>query len=126
MAATNAAKVGRPSKYNQEIVDAARLYIDNYKDHGDTIPSHAGMACVLKINKSTLYDWAEDSEKEFSDILAECNQSQERVLLNGGLSNEFNAAICKLALGKQGYSEKIEQDNHHIVQTHEDWLKSLD
>ena len=117
---------GRPTKYCQEIVDKAWEYIDNYKDHGDVIPSHAGMACVLDIGKSTLYDWAEDPDKEFSDILGKCNQKQEKVLLNGGLSNEFNAAITKLALGKQGYSEKIENDNHHIVVTHEQWLEGLE
>jgi hypothetical protein len=117
---------GRPTKYCQEIVDKAWEYIDNFADHGDKIPSHAGMACVLDLCKTTLYDWAEDPEKEFSYILAKCNQKQERTLLNGGLGNEMNAAIVKLALGKQGYSDKTETDNHHIVQTHEEWLKSLD
>jgi hypothetical protein len=119
-------KTGRPTKYNDDIVAAAWDYISTYKQHGDCIPSHAGMACVLKLNKSTLYDWADDPEKEFSNILAACNQSQERVLLNGGLSNEFNSAITKLALGKQGYSEKQEIDNTHVLMSHEEWLDSLD
>jgi hypothetical protein len=117
---------GRPTKYCQEIVDAAWEYIENYKEHEDVIPSHAGLACVLNLNKSTLYDWAQDPEKEFSNILAKCNQKQEKVLLNGGLSGDFNAAITKLALGKQGYSEKIENDTNLVVQTHEEWLNSLD
>lgn len=117
---------GRPTKYNPEIVAKAWDYIENYADTGDVIPSHAGMACVLNLNKSTLYDWADDEAKEFSDILAKCNQAQERVLLNGGLSNTFNSAITKLALGKQGYSEKHETDNTHVVVSHEDWLNSLD
>jgi hypothetical protein len=119
-------KEGRPTKYNKEIVAAAREYIQNYKAYDDVIPSHAGMACVLKLNKSTLYDWANDPEKDFSDILAECNQAQERVLLNGGLDNSFNSAITKLALGKQGYSEKTEVDNTHVLMSHEEWLDSLD
>ena len=121
-----ASPVGRPTKYCDEIVAQARGYIKKYQAHGDTIPSIAGMACAIGIAKSTLYDWAEDDNKEFSDILATCNMQQERILLNGGLSNEFNAAITKLALGKQGYSEKIEQDNHHIVVSHEQWLDSLE
>jgi len=119
-------KMGRPTKYNDEIVAAAWDYISNYKVYDDCIPSHAGMACVLKLNKSTLYDWADDPEKEFSNILAACNQAQERILLNGGLSNEFNSAITKLALGKQGYSEKQEIDNTHVLMSHEEWLDSLD
>lgn len=117
---------GRPTKYNEEIVAAAWDYIENYAKHEDEIPSHAGMACALNITKSTLYDWATHPEKEFSDILAKCNQKQEKVLLNKGLSGVFNAAITKLALGKQGYSEKIENDTNLVVQTHEDWLNSLD
>ena len=42
---------GRPTKYCQEIVDKAWEYIEKYKDHGDVIPSHAGMACALDIGK---------------------------------------------------------------------------
>lgn len=117
---------GRPTKYNEEIVAAAWEYIDNFKDHGDVIPSHAGMACVLDLTKQTLYDWAKDEDKEFSYILAKCNQKQEMTLLNGGLNGEFNAAITKLALGKQGYSDKTETDNTHVVITHEEWLNGLD
>lgn len=118
--------LGRPTKYSDDILAAAWDYIDNYKKHEDVIPSIAGMACALNIAKSTLYLWAEDSDKDFSDILAKCNQKQEKVLLNGGLSGDFNAAITKLALGKQGYSEKIENDTNLVVQTHEEWLNSLD
>jgi hypothetical protein len=118
--------MGRPTKYSKEIEQAALEYIENYQEHGDAIPSHAGMCCAINITKSTLYDWAKHENKNFSEILAKCNQKQEKVLLNGGLTNEFNAAITKLALGKQGYSDKIENDNHHVVQTHEEWLDSLE
>lgn len=116
---------GRPTKYNQDVVDAAWDYIENYREHGDVIPSHAGMACALNLCKTTLYDWATDPDKEFSYILAKCNQMQEKTLLNGGLSNEFNAAITKLALGKQGYSDRTETDNVHKVISQEEWLDSL-
>jgi len=101
---------GRPTKYNDEIVQKARDYVSgHYVEYGHIIPSIAGMALYLDLNRDTLYDWANDSGKEFSDILAKCNITQEVALLNGGLSNDMNAAIVKLALGKQGYSDKIDQ-----------------
>jgi hypothetical protein len=121
-----ATKKGRPSKYCDELVEKAYHYIDNYGDYGDLIPSHAGMAVVLDISKSTLYDWADDPEKAFSDILGKCNQKQEKTLLNGGLGGEFNAAITKLALGKQGYSDKTETDTQVTIMTHEQWLDTLE
>lgn len=96
---------GRPSKYNDEIVKEAYEYIEIYETLGDAIPSHAGMCHYINIGKSTLYDWAQDEEKVFSDILEKCNIAQERVLLSKGLTGDFNAAITKLALGKQGYKE---------------------
>jgi hypothetical protein len=105
---------GRPTKYSREMVDKARAYITNYKEvHGHMIPSIVGMAVVLNVGKSTLYDWANDDEKEFSDILDECMSHQEVKLFNGGLSSEFNSSIVKLALGKHGYSDKVEQDTLH-------------
>jgi len=99
---------GRPTKYNEEIVGKAREYITNYQEHGHAMPSIVGMAVVLNVAKSTLYDWAEDEEKEFSDILDECMDNQELVLFNQALMNEFNSSIAKLALGKHGYHDKVD------------------
>ena len=64
------------------------------------------MAVVLGVAKSTLYKWAEDESTGFSDTLALCNDQQEIKLLNGGLTNTFNATIVKLALANHGYSDK--------------------
>jgi len=100
---------GSPTKYCDEIVQKARDYITDYASHDHIIPSVVGMAIVLKISKSTLYDWADQEGNAFSDILEECMDHQEIKLFNGGLSGDFNAAIAKLALGKHGYHDK--QDN---------------
>lgn len=106
---------GRPTKYTPELLVKAHAYVDNDEDggwefFGDLIPSHAGLAVTIEISRDTLYDWGADPKKEeFSDILAKCNITQERKLLNGGLGGDFNPQITKLALGKQGYSDKIDQ-----------------
>lgn len=104
-------KPGRPTDYNEEILEKTRDYIDNYSDYGDAIPSIAGLADRLGIARSTIYDWAsQEAKKDFSDILENILSRQEKTLLNKGLTNEFNANITKLALGKHGYHDKQETD----------------
>lgn len=103
---------GRPTDYNASILEKANNYLINYKDEGDVIPSIAGLAVVLKIARSTIYDWAKQEEKKaFSDILDDILSKQEQVLMNKGLTGEFNSNITKLALGKHGYHDKQEVDN---------------
>ena len=102
---------GRPTLYNDTIANKAREYIKNYQEYGHAMPSIVGMAVALNVGKSTLYDWANTEGNKFSDILAECMDNQELVLFNNALTNQFNATIAKLALGKHGYSEKTET-NH--------------
>jgi len=104
-------KVGRPTDYSNEILVKARHYLSNFRDYGDIIPSVAGLASHLHIARSTVYDWAkQEDKKEFSDILDDILSDQEKLLLNKGLSGEFNAQITKLVLGKHGYKESSESD----------------
>jgi hypothetical protein len=98
---------GRPSKYNEETISKTQYYLDNYESIGDMIPSIAGLAVYLGIHRDTVYDWSNQIEKQdFSDILGQILAKQEQVLFNKGLTNDFNATIVKLALGKHGYSER--------------------
>jgi hypothetical protein len=103
---------GRPTKLTEALKTRARAYIDGgFKDHGHAIPSHIGMAKVLGVSKSTLYLWGENKDSDFSDILADCMDAQQFTLLNGGLKSEFNSNICKLVLGKHGFSDKQETEH---------------
>jgi hypothetical protein len=102
---------GRPSIYTPELVKRARGYLTRYQDMGDKVPSIAGLACVIGVTRETCHAWANDPEKaEFSHILKELMQRQERALLNGGLGGDFNAPITKMMLTKHGYSDKVETD----------------
>ena len=102
---------GRPTDYNGSILEKSNAYLKSYTEEGDVIPSIAGLACVLKISRTTIYDWAkQEDKKEFSYILADILSKQEKVLMNKGLNGEFNSAIVKLVLGKHGYSDKAETD----------------
>ena len=103
---------GRPSIYKPDMVEKARRYIANHEYYNDPVPTVAGLACVLGVVRDTCYAWAKDENKpEFSDILGELAQKQERVLIARGLVGEFNAPITKMMLTKHGYSDKVENDH---------------
>ena len=106
--------VGAPTKYNEETISKTMGYIVNHKDVGDIVPSVAGLCCELGVNKSTVYDWAsQEDKKEFSNTLEILQQTQERLLLNGGLSGDTNSTITKLMLCNHGYSDKQEIEQHN-------------
>ncbi len=105
---------GRPTKYTDELLERAGQYLDEYEKAGDQIPSVAGLSLWLGLSRSTIYDWGDDEDKpEFSHILMEILSKQESLLLNKGLSGDFNAQITKLVLGKHGYK------SHHDVEVAE-------
>lgn len=99
---------GRPTKYNQEMLEKATAYVNGgYLADGKVIPSKAGLALYLDVNKETLYDWGK-ANPEFSDLLSKLLSKQEDLLLNNGLNGTFNPAITKLVLTKHNYSDKVE------------------
>ena len=107
--------MGRPTKYNQEIVTKAQHYLDNYEEYDDIIPSQVGLAIVLGLSRETLRTWSKDEDKEeFSGILEAINLKQECVLLDNGLTGKFNAAITKLVLGKHGYHDRPQQADTQV------------
>lgn len=56
-----------------------------------------------------MYEWARQNN-EFSDILNGIAVVQEMLLINGGLSGDFNSAITKMMMTKHSYSDKIESN----------------
>lgn len=104
---------GRPSYYSDETVRKAKEYLTTYAELGHAVPSVAGLSLFLERSRSTIYEWASDSEKqEFSDILDKINATQEEVALSKGLKGDYNANLVKLLLGKHGYSDKVETQSN--------------
>lgn len=112
-------EMGRPSLFNQEMIDKAKVYVAQFmipesekdmENEVEVIPSVAGLALYLGVHRSTLYEWGKQN-KDFSDTLGSLQDVQEVSLLNGGLRGRFNPAISKLALANHGYSDKQEIDN---------------
>ena len=98
---------GRPTKLTAFLKMQMLDYIANYVDHGDEIPSIAGFAVFSGVSRSQLQAWrAEDKDDEYSDIFDKLLAQQERVLLSGGLSKRFNAAVTNMVLSKHGYAAK--------------------
>ena len=99
---------GRPTKYNQQMIDKAIAYIEgDHLSQDDVIPSHPGLAQYLGVTRSTIYLWSE-THPEFSDILGKLMDRQCRMTLSGGISGVYNATIAKLVLGKHGYTDKVD------------------
>jgi len=101
---------GRPSKLTDELIEKARLYIDDFRSHGDVIPTIEGLAYYLEIARSTLYTY-EEADSRFSDIVNRVRLLQAKMLINGGLMGDFNASITKVMLTKHDYSDKQEIDH---------------
>jgi hypothetical protein len=102
--------VGRPSKYNDELLKQAENYMrGGWKEINDTIPSLAGLACYLGVSRETVNAWSNE-KPDFSDITTGILALQERELVNRGLLKEFDSGISKLILGKHGYSDKVQTD----------------
>ena len=103
-------KGGRPGKLDDALIKNAKRYTQiGFAEAEEVIPSVAGLACYLNISRSTVYEY-KDQNSEFSYILEEILSRQEKILINGGLSNSFNSTITKLLLTKHGYSDKQDID----------------
>ena len=102
----------RPTKYNQEVLDKANKYLEDYNtEHNHIIPSVVGLADVLNVTAKTLYNWSDKEEnKDFLHILDRLNQRQHIRLISGGLDGSLNPSITKLVLGKHGYHDKVDTD----------------
>lgn len=104
------AKVGRPTKLTDEILQKANDYlIFDFVNVGDVVTSAVGLAQYLGVTKSTIYLWAsqkDDLSMQFSDTLKACIEKQENLLISHGLKGTFNPTIAKLMMSNHGYSDK--------------------
>lgn len=115
---------GRPTKYSEEYLDKVQEYLANcgneieewHKTRGEKsdtfqrivkpkLPTVEGLAKHIGVARSTIYEW-EKTYPEFSDSLETLLSMQKEMLLEGGLSGEYNPMIAKLVLSA----------NHNMVE----------
>lgn len=105
-------RMGRPTKWKgEETLDAISHYIDTFHTkHNEQFPSIAGLCSnVLDCGKETLMVWIRDNKsEELNYQIQRLLAKQEVLLLNSGITGEFNSAITKLLLTKHGYTDKVE------------------
>jgi len=107
---------GQPTKYNAKKLAQAKAYIENWEDYGDVIPSQIRLALILEVAEKTIDNWGKaEGNDEFLQTLRLIHAKQHMVLLNKGLSNEFNSVITKLALCNHGHSEKTDTKHSGAV-----------
>ncbi len=103
--------VGRPTSYSEDMQQRADEYVDGgFIAAGDVVPSVAGLAVELRVDRATLHNWR-DQHPVFLGTLNRLSHLQERLSLNGGLSGKLNSTIVKLLLANHGYSDR--QDVNH-------------
>ncbi len=129
---------GRPSKYSDEY--ANKLYeffdLDDYiEERGEHVtnsgkvirglkkgvrfPTIEGFCVWAGLRKDTVYRWAKEIDEEtqqlkypyFSDALAHAHDVQSNLLVNGGISGEYNLGLTKLILSAHhDYVEKTKSE----------------
>lgn len=112
--------MGRPTLYNEGMINKAEKYQKDHLEEGDHVPSIEGLALFLGVQKKTLYNWADEHE-EFLHTLEKVKLRQAKMLINGGLIGDYNSTITKLMLHNHGYSDKQEIDHNVTVNIGEEW-----
>lgn len=101
-------KVGRPTKYNDGMIDRANDYIQSCGRESTELPTIEGLALTLQVDDTTLLSWAEKNPK-FLATIKNLKFKQKNQLINDGLygGKEINAAMAIFLL----------KANHGMIET---------
>ena len=83
------------------------------------LPTLAGLANYLGVGLSTLSN-LEKKYPEFAELADNIRTLQEEVLINRGLSGDYNATIDKLLLVKHGYRDGMDVVNTNVTVSKEE------
>ena len=114
-AALRKSTFGPPLKYsNDEILEKTEEYLETYETLGRKIPSIHGLAVFLGVDRTTIYQWVSDGNKELSNMLNYMKDLQAEKTLDNGLDGTFNPTICKLVLSKHGYHDNADKSGTSV------------
>lgn len=86
---------GRPTKFNKELIFPQVLkYLSTCGQEQAKLPSIAGLANYLDVNKDTIFEWSK-KYPEFSDYLKKVASQQEETLISASFfgGREVNASL---------------------------------
>jgi hypothetical protein len=84
-----------------------------------------GLALHLGIHLSTAKRWSKEPDKgEFKAIFGAVKDAQHKILIDNGLTGEFNSTIAKVILTKHNYTDKQQLTVEDITKKPEDDLRS--
>ena len=111
-------KVGRPTKYREEYCKDVDEYLKTTGHGSMHMPKIESFAIRLRVNKTTLYEWAK-KHKKFSNALGRILLFQAERLIDDGIygGKEVNSTIVKLLLqNNHGMKERqdLTTDNKEI------------
>lgn len=98
--------VGRPSKYNEEIVPKLKEYIGSKINDQKSFPSLEEFAGIIGVNTDTIQEW-KNVHEEFSVAIKDLFDLQKNRLMSNGLRQEFNPTMSIFLL----------KANHGMIET---------
>jgi len=105
------AENGRPTKWSKALEAKAYEYVNSgWEEAGHAVPMVVGLCDYIDRARSTIYEWAKDENKSFSDILERIKEKQELVVFTQSLKGKYNSTMAKLMLTKHGYSDKHQEE----------------
>ncbi len=105
-------KNGAPPKVTTETLERAKQFVGGeWQKYNATVPTVEGLAMHLGLYRTYIYEC-----QDLSDTLEQVQRLQASILIERGLTNEYNASIVKLLLSaKHGYIEKSEVSQNHSM-----------
>lgn len=100
--------IGRPTKYNETMIDKVREYISTCGREQTELPTLEGLSLYININLDTILEWGK-KYPDFSGAIKELKQQQKAQLINDGMygGKDVNATMAIFLL-------KV---NHDMIET---------
>ncbi len=124
-------KQGRPTKYNEKILNKTKAWIENYEYEYDTPvtdkegnekmiqvanvpPFISDLAKYLRVNRDTIYTWIK-KHKDFSDTISkDLKEKFKECLVKNALLGKYNPTFSIFAAKNCiGWKDKTEQEVEH-------------
>ena len=105
----------RPTKYSQKVLELTDKYIEDAQKDLTKLPKIESLAIVLKVERKTLYNWANNKKgKEFKQRLEQINALQLERLIDVGIFQKCNPAIVKMMLINNHHMKSDNIDNNLV------------